>query len=176
MALAHGAHPALAFATPFVLILLEPALWGFSYPILLVGFGHTYGMAGLAWMLLICGLLGAGCRRTAAFLLGLAPAVHASLGACFALVTGACALADLRELRPYLRPMALWGAAGAAVSAASLAWQKLAVAAPPVADPAVSVRYLDAFVQSWDAHRQPANLAAWKVFMVWCALLIVMAR
>src|SRR5262249_9066799 len=86
-----------------------------------------------------------------------------------------CALADLRELRPYLRPMALWGAAGAAVSAASLAWQKLAVAAPPVADPAVSVRYLDAFVQSWDAHRQPANLAAWKVFMVWCALLIVMA-
>src|SRR5215472_17365950 len=63
MALAHGAHPALPFATPFVLILLEPTLWGFSYPILLVGYGHTYGMAGLAWVLLICGLLGAGCRR-----------------------------------------------------------------------------------------------------------------
>ena len=175
MALAHGAHPGLAFATPFVLILLEPGLWGFNYPILLVGYGHTYGMAGLAWLLGICGLLGAGCRRTAAFLLGLAPAIHASLGASFALVVGACALADLRELRPQLRSMALWGAIGAALSAASFGWQQIAASAPPVADPAVAARYLDAFVRVWDQHRRPVNLAAWKAFLVWCTLLLAFA-
>ena len=175
MALAHGAHPALAFATPFVLVLLEPALWGFSYPILLLGYGHTYGMAGLAWLVGICGLLGAGCRRAAAFLLGLAPAVHASLGACFALVVGACALADLRELRPQLRSIALSGGLGVLLAAASFAWQQLAVAAPHASDPAVATRYLDAFVRLWDAHRRPANLAAWNAFMVWCALLLAIA-
>ncbi|HTY16905.1 MAG TPA: hypothetical protein VMH82_04165 [Myxococcota bacterium] len=175
MALAHGAHPALAFATPFALVRLEPALWGFSYPILLVGYGHTYGMAGLAWLLLACALLGAGCRRTAAFLIGLAPAVHASLGACFALVVGACALADPRELRPHLRGVVLWGGVGAALAGLSFGVQRLAVAAPPVSDATTAARYLDTFVQLWDAHRRPANLAAWNVAMVWCGMLLAIA-
>jgi hypothetical protein len=178
MALAYGARPALAIATPFVMLRLvtDPDAWGFNYPILLIEHGHTYGTAGLAWLVLVGGLLGAGCTRTGAFLLGLAPAVHASLGAIFGLLTGVCALLGPRALR---RPRVVAaGAAGLALSLVSLAAQRYLSPAAPNADPAIAARYLGAFVRLWDWHRQPADLAAWNAMMVWCALLfsIVLLR
>ncbi len=178
LALAFGARPAFALATPFVMLRLvtDPDAWGFHYPILLIGQGHTYGTAGLSWIVLVCGLLGAGWTRTGAFLLGLAPAVHASLGASFGLVAGVCALLGSRE---FLRPRVVAaGAAGLALSVASLVAQRMLFPTATLAEPAAAAQTLDAFLRLWDYHRQPSDLAAWNAVMVWCALLfsIVMLR
>jgi len=178
MALAYGARPAFAIATPFLLLDLvtDPDAWGFHYPILLIRQGHTYGTAGFSWLVLVCGLFGAGCTRTAAFLLGLAPALHPTLGAIFGLLTGVCALFGPPALR---RPgVVAAGAAGLAISVASFAAQRLLFPAASHSDPLVAAKYLDAFVRLWDYHRQPVDLAAWNAVMVGCALLfcIVLLR
>jgi hypothetical protein len=171
MALAYGARPALSFAAPFVLLRLvtDPDAWGFHYPILLIRQGHTYGTVGFSWLVLVCGLFAAGCTRTAAFLLGLAPALHPTLGAIFALLTGICALFGPASLR---RPgVVAAGAAGLAISGASLAAQRLLVPVASDPDPLAATRYLEAFVRLWDYHRQPIDYAAWNVVMVGGALL-----
>ena len=175
MALAYGARPALAFATPFVLLRLvtDPDAWGFHYPILLIRQGHTYGTAGFSWLVLVCGLFAAGCTRTAAFLLGLAPALHPTLGAIFALLTGVCALFGPASLR---RPgVVAAGAAGLALAGASFAVQRLLFPVQAHSDPLAAAQYLDAFVRLWDYHRQPIVYAAWNVAMVVGALLFSVA-
>jgi hypothetical protein len=65
-----GAAPWLAVAVPFLLVRADTQDWGLNYPIALVGQAHTYGMAGLSWLLLVVALLGAERWRAAAFLLG----------------------------------------------------------------------------------------------------------
>ncbi|MGH7287984.1 MAG: hypothetical protein ACREI8_08215, partial [Myxococcota bacterium] len=116
-----GANAALALAAPFHVFLSGPAQEGFSYPILLVGHGHTYGMAGLSGVALFCAALAAERWRLAGFLLGLAPALHASLGAWLAVAFALAVLAGLQGLRPHLRALAKGVAPGVALSAASLA-------------------------------------------------------
>jgi hypothetical protein len=170
MAFAHGARPVIALATPFVMVLLvRPETWGFNYPILLVGEAHTYGTAGLAWIVLATALLGAGCSRAAAFAIGLAPALHASVGAMFGALVGIVAIVGAREL---FRPRIVWaGAAGLAISIASLVGQRLAFPTSATIDPALATRLLRTFVELWDMHRHPGDLAAWNALLVCCALL-----
>jgi hypothetical protein len=116
-------------------------------------------MVGLAWLALACGALGVGRLATGAFLIGVAPALHASLGAWLALLAGGCGLTMLRELRPHLGPLLRGGLAGAAAAGASLAAHQIGRRPEPSIDPAVAQRYLDAFVHLWDAHRGPPELA-----------------
>ena len=54
-----------------------------------MGTPHTYGVIGLSLIALIAGFAGAGWYRASGFLLGIAPAVHPSLGAWFMLTMGA---------------------------------------------------------------------------------------
>src|SRR5262249_19256608 len=147
----------LALAAPFLTWFFNPLVmrWGFNYPILLVGQGHTYGMVGLAWLALACGALGVGRLATGAFLIGVAPALHASLGAWLALLAGVCGLTMLRALRPPLGALLRGGLAGVAVAGASLALHVLRDGPEPSIDPVLAQRYLDAFVRIWDAHRVP---------------------
>lgn len=170
LALGFGAGAALALACPFFVLFLDPAGWGFRYPILLLGAEHTYGMAGLSWVVLVCGLFAAGRTRVAAFSLGLAPAIHASLGAWLCLIAGLCALAGLRGLRAQIRGMLVSGTIGAVLAAASLGVHALTSRPAARAAPALDDLYLDAFVRLWDAHRQPVDLMAWNAFLVWCGL------
>lgn len=172
-ALAFGARPLVALATPFAATLLGMDRWGFHYPILLVGQQHTYGMAGLAWIVLVYGLLAGGRLRAAAFLLGLAPAVHPSLGALFAAFVALCA--------PFA-PRALWrpavlasGAAGVLFSISSLVVQRLAFPIDAQLDAAEAARYLGTFVELWDAHRLPLDVKAWNLVFLVCALLFALS-
>src|SRR4029453_5181747 len=89
-ALAMGASPPLALAAPLLTWFFNPLVmqWGFNYPILLGRRGHTHGMVGLAWLALACGALGAGRVASGAFLIGVAPAFHASLRPWLAVVAG----------------------------------------------------------------------------------------
>jgi hypothetical protein len=172
-AIACGAPGALAFAAPCLLCFYNPKLWGLTYPVLILGAGHTYGMVGLAWLLLASGVLGCGRWAAGAFLFGIGPAVHASLGSSGALVAGLCALADWRGLRPHLGRVIGAATLGASLAALSLALHLRGQPPLPAVDPAVASQYLDAFVRLWDAHRRPPDFTSWNMSLV--AIVIVNA-
>jgi hypothetical protein len=159
-----------------VIFVGRAADYGVRYPIFLLGTSHTYGSIGLSWLVLAAALIG--CERYGAglFLLGLAPAIHPSLGIWLALITAAAFAWDSRMTRAAILPRWRWFAAGALVSALSLAvhfWTSRGV--PPV-DSATATRYLSTFTALWDEHRQPMgfnnagvvlNLAALVVGLLW---------
>src|SRR5205807_10567342 len=98
------------------------------------------------------------------FLLGIAPAVHASVGAWLWLVVALAFAWDFRKNVEAFRPAVKYVLAGCAVAAASLAVQLSVTYDVPKVDPAVSSRYLAAFVSVWDVHRRPARL--WTVGVI----------
>jgi hypothetical protein len=130
------------------------------YPIWLVGTSHTYGVIALSYCALVMGFLGCGCYRTGLFLLGLAPAVHPSLGAWLVLVGAIVFASDWRRLAIELRGALPAFLAGAGVTFASLAMQLLFIVDLPEPDPSATSKYLAAFVAFWDMHRQPVSLEA----------------
>ena len=170
-----GAGAELAIATPFVVGVLNPTSWDFWYPIILLGHGHTYGMAGLAWLVLACGVLATERWAVAAFLIGIAPAVHASLGAWLGLLALVCGLARWRELRPHFAAILRGGALGASITALSLAAHLQSQWAAPTIDPAVASRYLDTFVQLWDSHRIPGDVTGFGGLIVCIGLMVAIA-
>jgi hypothetical protein len=148
----------LAITSAIVIVVSNTANIGVTYPIALLGTSHTYGMLGLALVVLVGALLGAGEYRLGLFLLGLAPAVHPSLGIWLALIVAVCFAFDVRTTRGVLRSSWRYFAAGCGVSAVSLAVHlAMSRGVPPVpAD--VSARYLAAFTSFWDGHRQPVPI------------------
>src|SRR5258708_37641578 len=91
---------------------------GYTYPIMLVGAPHTYGMLGLSFMFFITGLMAIGWSRVGFFLLGLALCVHPSLGVWTNLMIFASLALDFKNLRTWIRP-ASYVFAGYAISAVS---------------------------------------------------------
>ena len=142
------------------------------YPIWLVGTSHTYGIVALSFCALVVGFFGCGWYRTGLFLLGLAPAVHPSLGAWLILVAAIVFASDWRGLSSELRPSLPAFFAGSGVTVASLAFQLLFVSNVPEVDPATTSKYLAAFVSFWDVHRQPVSLEAATVRVNAAALVI----
>src|SRR5207302_6600092 len=113
----------------------------------------TYGAVGLSLFVLVLALLGAGCLRLGGFLLGVAPAVHASVGVWLWMVVALAFAWDFRKNVEVFRPALKYALAGCAVAAASLAVQLTVTYDVPKVDAAVSSRYLAAFVSIWDVHR-----------------------
>jgi hypothetical protein len=144
------------------------------YPIWLVGTPHTYGVIALSFAALVIGFLGCGWYRTGVFLLGLAPAVHPSVGAWLILIASIVLASDWRGLRVELRPALPAFVAGAALTAASLAIQLLLIADVPEVDPSTTTKYLAAFVSFWDMHRQPVELGAATVRVNAAALVVAL--
>ena len=142
------------------------------YPIWLVGTSHTYGVLALSFCALVIGFLGCGWYRAGLFLLGLAPAVHPSLGAWFVLIAAIVFASDWRRLATDLRPALPAFLAGCGVTLASLAVQLLFIADVPEADPSTTSKYLAAFVAFWDIHRQPVDLDGASVRLNAAALVV----
>jgi hypothetical protein len=170
-----GAGALLALAAPLLMLLKHPAQAGFSYPIYLLGEGHTYGMAGLSWLALALAALAAERWLLAGFLVGLAPALHVFLGVWLALTIGLAALPAWPVLRPHLRSFCVGAALGAALCALSLGVQLALAPKLPPSDPASAERYLTAFVRLWDAHRVAPDLGGRASFLVWCSALTALA-
>ena len=150
----------LAVGSAFLIAFTRTAEYGVNYPIYLMGTPHTYGVIGLSLIALIAGLAGAGWYRTSGFLLGVAPAVHPSLGVWF-MMTMTIAVAwhawgDRTEIRPALRFVLL----GCSVTAISLLVQLAQSRGIPAIDSALANRYLTSFVSFWDTHRQPVSFRA----------------
>jgi hypothetical protein len=150
----------LAIGSVFLIAITRTAEYGVNYPIYLVGSPHTYGVIGLSWIVLIAGLAGAGWYRTAGFLLGIAPAVHPSLGAWFAMTMGVAAVWHMRRDEPEIRPAVKFVLLGGGVTAISLLVQLAQTRGIPPIEPQVADRYLKSFTSFWDGHRQTVSLAA----------------
>ncbi len=133
--------------------------YGVRYPIFLLGTSHTYGSLGLSWLVLVAALVGCGCYGTGLFLLGLAPAIHPSLGVWLALIAALSLAWNPEMTRSSIVPRWRWFAAGALVSAVSLALHLWAGRGVQAIDPATASRYLSAFTELWDEHRQPMGFA-----------------
>ena len=147
----------LAVGSAFVIFLGGATNYGVVYPIALLGTEHTYGVVGLAWVVLVAALFGAGRPKAGGFLLGLAPAVHPSLGVWLGALLGLAGVWEWRRTWEAVRPGLRYFLAGGAVTALSLGTQLALMPALPHVDPAASLRYLDAFVGFWDGHRAPVD-------------------
>lgn len=148
-----SADSTLSIAAPFVIFVSHIAEHGVIYLLSLMGTQHTYGSIGLSIIVLVAGLLGSGCYRLGWVLLGLAPAVHPSLGGWLWLTVGITLMWDSRARREWLARRWLWFAGGAAVTALSLLIHLTVTYDVPHVDPAVSAPYVRAFISFWDAHR-----------------------
>ena len=160
----------VALGAPFLIFLTRAAEHGADYPIALLGTDHTYGALGLSTFVLVLALFGAGCYRLGGFLIGIAPAVHVSVGAWLWLVVAISLLWDFKKLRDEFRPAFPYFVAGCVTAVASLVIQLTMIYDVPNVDSAVSSRYLAGFVGAWDVHRRAARVWTVGVILNCCAL------
>lgn len=173
---AFSADLLLAVGAPMLILYTRAAEHGATYPIALMGTDHTYGAIGLSLAVLVVALLGAGCYRLGALLLGMAVAVHPSLGGWLGLIVAVCVLWDSKNLRAEFRLALPYFLAGCAVAVVSLLVQLWSGRNLTSIDSSVSARYLTGFVNAWDGHRQPAavvnvgtilNVDALVIALIW---------
>jgi hypothetical protein len=166
----------LAVGAPLVILYSRAAEHGTTYPIVLMGTNHTYGAVGLSLILLCVAFLAAGWYRLGGFLVGLAPAVHPSLGSWLALIVASCVIWDVRGQRAELRRALPFFLAGCAATALSLLTQQMMAGAIEEVEPSVTAHYVAGFIKGWDEHRRPVavvsmssllNAAALTIALVW---------
>jgi hypothetical protein len=165
-------HTLIAIGTAFLVFYSRSAEFGVVYPIWLMGTEHTYGSLGLSLFVLVIGLLASNCRRLGGVLLGLAPAIHASLGIWLWLTIGGVIAAGPPAVRTALRGALPFAAAGAGITALSLAVQLALIYEVPDVDPAATRPYLTAFITFWDGHRRPVEVGSPGVILNAIALAI----
>jgi len=147
---------------------------GAVYPIFLMGVPYTYGVIGLSLVVLIVALIGVDLPHAAAFLLGLVPAVHPSLGFWLWVVIGSCLVIDAR-MRETLRAATMPLLAGVSITAASLALHLLMASGVPSQPVETGRTYFDAFVAFFDSHRRPIALTEAAVLLNIAALVVASA-
>ena len=166
----------LAVGSAFLIAFTRTAEHGVNYPVHLMGTPHTYGVIGLSLIALIAGFAGAGWYRASGFLLGIAPAVHPSLGAWFMLTMGAAALWHAWRDRAEIRPALRFVLAGCSVTAISLLVQFVQSRGTPTIESQLANRYLTSFVSVWDTHRQPVSPWPTGRNSLWSTLTLAMAE
>jgi hypothetical protein len=154
----------LSIGSAVLIVFTRAAETDTVYPIALMGTVHTYGALGLSTFVLVVGLLGSGLPLAGGFLLGLSPALHPVLGAWLFVIV---AIAFVWLARPaegpaeaglHVRRFLIGFLAGIAITAGSLALELGMMWGLPKSDPVVTRKYLTAFVELWDGHRQPVGL------------------
>jgi hypothetical protein len=151
-----GRDALVAIAAAVVVFVSGVTDYGPVYPVWLLGTHHSYGAIGLSTFVLALGLIGAGCYRSGAFLLGMGPAVHPSVGIWVGAVAIAALLWDYRAIREHVRHAVWYFAAGCAVTLLSAAVQFAVIYDVPAVDEAAVNQAFATFVQFWDAHRRVA--------------------
>ena len=166
----------LSTAAAIVVFVGRATDYGVRYPIFLLGTSHTYGSVGLSWAVLTAAVIGCGRYRAGLLMLGLAPAIHPSLGIWLGVIAGLAVLWDPRSARNDALPAWRWFAAGAAITFISLMLQLWTARGIPSIDASTASRYLTTFTTLWDEHRQPMgfynagvalNAAAVLVGLLW---------
>jgi len=164
----------LAIGVPFVVFLSRATNFGVVYPVWLLATEHTYGVIGLGWVVLVAGLFAAGRAKLAGFLLGVAPAIHPSLGLFLGLLIAITAVWDRQMARAAIRSGRWPFLAGCAVTLASLAIHAAMMPASPELDSASAARFLTAFVALWDPHRGAVNFRSTGIAVVAGIMLVAL--
>jgi hypothetical protein len=141
-------------------------LHGHRYPGLFPNDEAIYGVLGLFWILLVLGLLGQRRVKTAAFLLGVMPAVHAGLAPAAFVAAGVFTWALGRERREWIRAGRGAALAGLVVFGLSAA-AYLALRPPPgpAAAPEQERAVMAAFLGGWEDHNPPVPAGEWTAFL-----------
>lgn len=164
----------LALGTPFFIFVTRAANHGAIYPIALMGTDHTYGVIGLSAALLVVALLGTGCYRFGGFLLGMAPSLHASLGAWLMLIVALAFVWDFKRLRGESGPGWKYFLAGCAFTGVSVGVHLIMTSDGTRLDPGVASRYVSAFITGWDRHRMAAPIVSVGTIVNACVLLLTL--
>lgn len=144
----------VAIAASLVVFVSGVTDYGPIYPIWLVGTHHSYGAIGLSTFVLAIGLIASGYLRSGAFLLGVGPAVHPSVGIWVGSVAVAAFAWTFAGLREELRPAVKYFLAGCAITLLSAAVQVAFIYDVPQVDAAAVERSFSTFERLWDAHRR----------------------
>lgn len=145
----------LSFVAPFVIVSAELYQLGSTYFIAVLDSVHTFGVLGTAYGVLLLAALGLGRERLVAGLLGLAPAVHPSIGAWLWGVFGLTLVWEHPRLRERIRVWRVPFLMGVGVTALSFTHHLWLGQRLPAIDPADGEQYLRAFTATWDDHRRP---------------------
>lgn len=154
----------VAIGVPPLVLVSGVTMHDAIYPVMLMGWSHTFGMFGLSLTLLAVGLVGSGFLRTGAMLAGLSVAVHTSTGAPMIAFVVVAAILSWRRDRTAVRELARFLAVGLLVAGVSFAFHLALRPAIPQPDPETTRRYLLAWTTFWDEHRRPVDwtrLGAW---------------
>lgn len=133
------------------------------YPIFLMGQEHTYGGISLSFILLTFSFIGGGFYRLGSLFMGLAPAVHPSLGIWCLGILAVTLMSDRRNLSLHWKNIVTFGTIGIVLSIVSLIIQldfASCIEAPDISRE-MKMRYLLAFSKNSDMHRQPVKLLSW---------------
>lgn len=147
----------VGFALLSTLVIHSAALYsgGITYGIGFVGSCRTYGVIGLSYSVLVIGLLSLRCYRLGGVLLGLAVAVHPTMGVWLTALVCVVLLADRQLRSEFLRGALPFLVAGWTMTAFSLGIHFLSLrqmTLPAITSQEAS-RYFHAFINHWDHHR-----------------------
>jgi hypothetical protein len=160
-ALAVGAHRFVAIMTPLALLGSEIyGEMGSVYPIRILSNAPwvLYGCVGTSLAVLIWALAAVNCKRPAALLMGLAPAIHPTMGAWCAGVGLLAAAWNWKDRRDELRGCLKCFLIGVALASMSLAVQLYLSRNVPDISNEEKMQYIAAFAANWDSHRKPFPL------------------
>lgn len=141
----------IAILFPFFLLsCVGTGMGGLNYPILFLEGVDTYGAFGLSYGLLVIATMANSKYKLSGFLIGLYPAVHASMGFWFNLSTMIILLLIPRNRKTYLPSILPTLAIGYGITLISLA-----VHFPNLSTRSVQngQEYFSAFIRYWDHHR-----------------------
>lgn len=156
-----GRNTIVALALPFVAVasgLYEEV--SNVYPIFLLTEKpwNCYGICGTSLALLAWALHACGWRKTSLFLMGMAPAVHPTMGGWCLLFGMPMAVWQAWHARTGLRSSLMALGAGLLVAAASYGLHLQHARLVPSIDAELRTKYVTAFMEGWDTHRQPVPL------------------
>jgi len=155
---AFSRDPVLSLAVPGFVHFTNAVRYSVIYPISLMGFEATQGVVGLSLMLLIVVLIGNEQYKAAGVFLGLAPAVHPSLGVWSWVVVLICLAWDYEYLRKPFSAAFRYLLLGCTITLLSLGVHLMISTAVPGISSSGGDKYLVAFLHYWDAHRIPVDL------------------
>jgi len=151
----------LSVAAPWVIVfclLSGSHEFGLLYPLQVSGTYWSYGSLGLSVTFLSIALLGSGNYGVAGFLLGIAPALHVTLGLFAWLVVLIACLWNSQRIGRLLKEAAKPFCFGFAVCLASLVFHHVTVPNVPRLSPHVLDAYLAVFFQYWNVCQKPISL------------------
>lgn len=155
--LALSSNCLLSISLPLLILFSGAYNFGEVYPIFLLHFEGTHGVIGLSYILLVIGFLGLGWLRTGSFLLGIAPAIHLSMGSMLWLVVFICLLWNKSNYKGFFKKLITYFMLGCVISFVSILFHIITMESIPDVDLDIVKKHFYFFIHYWDAHRMSVD-------------------